>query len=144
LVEELVLARGLRPEDGIVPPSATRGRRSPAARFGEHVRDLLLGLGLVPLYTPVLVSERMAVLGQREGSVALANPVSDQFARMRDSIAVPLLQVLERNVRHGYPQRISEVGPVLLVTPGSESGAETREHAGVLLAHEGAGFAEVA
>ena len=144
LVEELVLARGLRPEDGIVPPSATRGRRSPQARFREHLRDLLLGLGLVPLYTPVLVSERMVVLGQREGSVALANPVSDQFARMRDSIAVPLLQVLERNVRHGYPQRISEVGPVLRVASGSESGAETRDHAGVFLAHESAGFAEVA
>jgi phenylalanyl-tRNA synthetase beta chain len=144
LVEELVLARGLRPEDGIVPPSATRGGRSPAARFREHVRDLLLGLGLVPLYTPVLVSERMAGLAQRESAVALSNPVSDQFSRMRDSLAVPLLQVLERNVRHGYPQRFSEVGPVVVATVGSETGAETRDHAGVLLAHDGAGFAEAA
>jgi phenylalanyl-tRNA synthetase beta chain len=144
LVEELVLARGLRPEDGLVPPSATRGRRSPEARFREHVRDLLLGLGLVPLYTPVLVSERMAVLSGRSDAVALTNPVSDQFSRMRDSLAVSLLQVLEHNVRHGYPQRFSEVGPVVVVVAGSPTGADTRDHAGVLLAHDRAGFAEVA
>jgi phenylalanyl-tRNA synthetase beta chain len=144
LVEDLILARGLRPEDGIVPASRTLGRRSPEARFRQHIGDLLLGLGLVPLYTPVLVAERLASVGQRPASVALANPVSDQFARMRDSLALSLLGVLERNVRHGYPQRFSEVGPVLLVTNGAETGAETRDHAGVLLAHEGAGFAEVA
>jgi len=144
LVEELVLARGLRPEDGIVPPSATRGRRSPEAQFRAHVSDRLLGLGLIPLYTPVLVSERMTTLAGRAAAVTLANPVSDQFARMRDSLQLSLLGVLERNVRHGYPQRFSEVGPVLVVANGSESGADTRDHAGVLLAHDGAGFAEVA
>ncbi|MCI4354345.1 MAG: hypothetical protein L3K06_03165, partial [Thermoplasmata archaeon] len=144
LIEELLLARGLRAEDGIVPPSATRGHRSPEARFRARVADSLLGLGLVPLYTPVLVPERIVVLSDRTKAVALANPVSDQFARMRDSILPSLLGVLERNVRHGYPQRFSEVGPVVVPGPDSESGAATRYHAGVLLAHDGAGFAEVA
>jgi phenylalanyl-tRNA synthetase beta chain len=144
LVEELVLARGLRQEDGIVPPSSTRGRRSPEARFRAHVSGLLLGLGLVPLYTPVLVPERMATLSGRGGALTLSNPVSDQFARMRDSLLLSLLGVLERNVRHGYPQRFSEVGPVVVPDSEAESGGTTRYRAGVFLAHDRAGFAEAA
>ena len=144
LVEDLLLARGLKPEDGIVPPSATRGRRSSEARFRARVADSLLGLGLVPLYTPVLVPERIVELSGRTRAVALENPVSDQFARMRDSLLLSLLAVLERNVRHGYPQRFSEVGPVVVPSPAAESGASTDYHAAVLLAHDGAGFAEAA
>ncbi|EQD37369.1 phenylalanyl-tRNA synthetase, beta subunit, partial [mine drainage metagenome] len=52
------------------------------------------------------------------------------------------LEVLARNTRHPYPQRFGEVGPVLRPDPAAESGAETRYHAGIVLAEEAAGFAD--
>ncbi|HEY6239067.1 MAG TPA: hypothetical protein VIZ68_07785, partial [Thermoplasmata archaeon] len=144
VAEDVLLAKGIRAEDGVLLPSPTRGARSPEARFRSRASDALLGLGFVPLYTPVLVSERVVQISGRWSALELSNPVSDQFARMRDSIFLSLLGSLERNARHGYPQRFSEVGPVVRASTAAESGAETRHHAGAFIAHESAGFAEAA
>ncbi len=114
------------------------------ARFRATFSDRLLGLAFVPLYTPVLVSERSISLTGRAEAIALSNPVSDLYAYLRDSLLPSLVTTLERNRRHGYPQRFSEVGPVVVPSPGAETGSETRFHAGTMVAGTGAGFAEVA
>jgi phenylalanyl-tRNA synthetase beta chain len=143
LVEEVLLVRGVRVEEQRLPPSRTRGRRLRAHALRSWTEASLLGLGFVPLLTPVLVGARLVEeLGWP--AIALANPVSLELARLRPSLQISLLQTLEKNVRYGYPQRWSEVGPVLVRDPKAESGAVTLHHAGFLLAGEGAGFAEAA
>ena len=142
VIEEVILTRGVRAEDGILPSSPTRGRRLPEARFRRRVRELLLGLGYAELCTPVLVPASTVGLLERRDALALQNPVSEQFAFLRDRVEVSLLGTLERNVRHGYPQRFAEVGPVLVRDDSSESGATTRYHAGAFLASDTAGFAD--
>ncbi|MGI0132801.1 MAG: hypothetical protein ACREDK_06905 [Thermoplasmata archaeon] len=145
VIEDVVLARGVRSDDGLVLPSATRGRHRAESRFRSRVHDLLLGLGSSPLYTPVL-SPRWAVerLGRSASVIALTNPVSEELAFVRDTLAIPLLGVLARNTRHGYPQRFHEVAAVVVRDPGAETGAATRYHAGLFLAHDTAGFADAA
>lgn len=144
LVEEVVLARGVRPEEGVLPPSPTRGRRLPAARVRRAIAAALLGQGFVPLCRPVLAPERIVRLLGRPSALAVANPVSEQYGFLRDALQVTLLGSLERNVRSPYPQRLSEVGPVVVADPGSETGGSTRHRAGFVLAAEAAGFAEAA
>ncbi len=144
LVEEVVLARGVRSEDGLLPPSPTRGRRLREVRFRRAFAARLLGLGFVPLLRPVLSPDAVVRILGRTAAVALANPVSEQFAVLRDSLEVSLLAALERNTRHGYPQRVSEVGPVVVADTSAETGARTRTHAAFVLAGEGMGFAEAA
>lgn len=144
VVEDVVLARGVRAEDGDLLPSRTRGGLRPETRFRRKVAAALLGLGLVPLYTPVLVAEGTVQLLGRPEALTITNPVSDQFARMRDALVLSLTQVLGGNVRRPYPQRFSEVGPVVVPDPEAESGARTSYHAAAFLAAEGAGFADAA
>lgn len=141
LVEDLLLTRGLRPVEGRLPPSFTRGRRLSAATLRGAISSQLLGLGFVPLLSPVLVAERTVVLLGRD-PLSVANPVSLEYARPRDSLLFSLVAGLEANVRYGYPQRMSEVGPIVRADPGAESGARTDYHAAFLVASEGAGFAE--
>lgn len=144
LVEEVVLARGLRADQGVLPPARTRGRRRPESRFRARVAAAFLGLGFVPLVTPVLVAARHVQLLGRAASVEVANPVSDQFSHLRDRLVVSLAAALEHNVRHGYPQRVSEVGPVLVRDADADAGAATRYHVGAVLASDDAGFADAA
>lgn len=144
LAEDLLLIRGVRPEDGLLVPSRSRGARTPMARFRAAFADRLLGLAFVPLYTPVLVSERSVRLTGRTEAIALSNPVSEQYAYLRDSLLPSLVTTLERNRRHSYPQRFSEVGPVVVPSPDAETGSETRFHAGALFAGNSAGFADAA
>ena len=142
LAEDILLAKGVRSEDGLLPASRTRGTRSPAARFRARISALLLGLGFVPLYTPVLVAGSTVRLTGRSEAIALANPVSDQLSHLRDAMFPSLVATLGRNRRAGYPQRFSEIGPVVVRDREAETGASTGYRAGALLAGERAAFAD--
>ena len=144
LIEEVLLARGVRPEEGSILPSPTRGRRRPESRFREHVGDLLLGAGYVPLHTPVLIGRDRSDRVGRTSALKLTNPVSEELSVLRDRLLPSLLHSLARNLRHGYPQQLSEIGPTIVPDPAYETGGRTRWAAGFVRAGEGAGFADVA
>ncbi|MCI4346677.1 MAG: hypothetical protein L3K07_08020, partial [Thermoplasmata archaeon] len=144
VAEDVLLLRGVRIDEGLLPPSSTLGRRRPEARFRERIGAYLLGLGFTALHSPVLTSEAIIARTGRTQSLELTNPVSAELARARDSLLPSLVAALGRNLRHGYPQRFSEVGPVLLRDPDAESGARTHRYAGFLIAGEETGFAEAA
>ncbi len=142
VAEDVILARGVRAEDGVVPPSPTRGRRRSETLFRRNVAELLLGLGFAELYTPMLVGATIDGLLAPTGAIAVANPVSELFAHVRNRLLPSLLTSLSHNVRHAYPQRFGEVGPVVVRDTSSETGARTAYKAGALVAAERAGFAD--
>ena len=142
--EDVILAGGIRAEDGIVPPSRTRGRRIPAAALRRTVGSWLLGLGYAPPNTPVLVSEEIVARVGGAAPIRLHHPVSAEFAFVRDRLFPSHLLVLAKNTRYGYPQRFAEVAPVVVRDPSAESGGATRYHAAAVLAADSAGFADAA
>ncbi|MGA8303249.1 MAG: hypothetical protein WA691_01340 [Thermoplasmata archaeon] len=144
LTEEVILAQAIRPEDGILPPSFTRGRRRRETVFRRRFATTLLGLGCAAPHTSLLVSENAVRRIPGTSPVRLANPPSAEFAFVRDRLLISHLEVLAHNTRHGYPQTVGEVGPVLVAQPTAETGAETRYRAGVLVASDTAGFADAA
>lgn len=144
LAEEVILAQTLRPEDGVLAPSPTRGHRRKEVVFRRRFADALLGLGCALPHTPVLVSEATVQRLRGATPIRLSNPPSSECAFLRDRLLLSHTEVLARNTRHGYPQTWGEVGPVVVPQPTAEPGAETRYHAGVLLASETAGFADAA
>lgn len=145
VAEEILLARGLREVEAVIPPSATRGRRLSAARFRHCMGEVLLGAGFVPLFTTTLVSEAAVERLERTGeSVRLANPPSAEYGYLRSALQVALVESLRRNTRHGYPQSLSEIGPVVRPDPSDETGARTSVHAGFVIARDRVGFADAA
>ncbi len=144
VAEDVILAEAVDPREGIVPPSPTRGRRRPEAGFRRQVAAELLGLGLAAPYTSLLVPEQAVARLRGADPIRVANPPSNEFAYVRDRILLSHLELLAHNTRHGYPQTVGEVGPIVVRAAEAETGSETRYHAGVVLAREGAGFADAA
>jgi len=144
LAEDVVLAAAIVPERGIVPPSAVRGRRLAEIRFRRQVASDLIGLGFAAPHTPLLVSLSSAGRAGTPEPIRMRNPVSNEFAFVRDRLLLSHLDVLAHNTRHAYPQRFAEVGPVVERDSAAEAGAATRYHAGFVVADESAGFAEAA
>ena len=140
-VEEVVLARGVGPEDALVPPSRTLGGRRPEVHFRRRFLPLLLGLGYQPLYHPVLTSRSSIDRLPGLHAIRLSNAPSAEFGSLRPNLLVSLLQALEANVRYGYPQRICELGPILEPDARAEAGARTAYHVAAVLAADDAGFA---
>jgi phenylalanyl-tRNA synthetase beta chain len=144
VAEDVLLADGVRPEDGLLPPSRTRGRLRRETVFRRRFAAALLGLGLAAPHTPLLVSESAVARVGGEAPLRLHNPVSAEFAFLRNRLLLSHLEVLAHNTRHGYPQRFGEVAPVVVASPGSETGGQTRYRAGLMIASDSAGFAEAA
>jgi len=144
VAEDVLLAEGVRPEDGILPASRTRGRLRRETMYRRRFASVLIGLGLAAPHTTVLVSDSVVARVGGPAPLHLRNPVSSEFSYLRPRLLLSHLEVLAHNVRHGYPQRFGEVAPVIVAAPGSETGAETRYHAGVIVASDTAGFADAA
>lgn len=144
LTEEVFLAAPVLPEHGLVSPSPVRGRHRAETLFRRRVATDLVGLGFVAPHTSLLVSATHVGWLPGSGAIRLRNPASTEFAFLRDRLLLSHLDVLAHNTRHAYPQRFAEVGPVLVRSEGAESGAETRFHAGLVVASDTAGFAEAA
>jgi phenylalanyl-tRNA synthetase beta chain len=144
VAEDVILAQALRPADGTLPASATRGRRRPTIVFRRRVGVALLGLGFAAPYTSLLVSEAAVARLPGATPVRMTNPVSAEFAYVRDRLLLSHLEVLAINTRRGYPQMFGEVGPVVVPVPAAESGTETRYHASAIVASDTAGFADAA
>lgn len=144
VAEDVYLAVPVLPETGVVPPSPVRGRHRPEALFRRRVATDLVGLGFAAPHTSLLVSESAVSRLPGTEPLQLKNPVSAEFAYLRDRLLLSHLEVLAHNTRRSYPQRFAEVGPVLVRSIEAESGAVTRHHAGLILAAEDAGFAAAA
>jgi phenylalanyl-tRNA synthetase beta chain len=144
VAEDVLLAEAVDPREGIVPPSPVRGRRRREVVFRRQVATELLGLGFVAPYTSLLVSDGAVDRVRGAAPIHVANPPSNEFAYVRDRLLLSHLEVLAHNTRHGYPQAVGEVGPVIVRDPAAETGGDTRYHAGVVLARETAGFADAA
>jgi phenylalanyl-tRNA synthetase beta chain len=144
VAEDVILTAGVRPEDGVLLPSRTRGRRLPEAGFWRRVRSLLLGMGYAEPHTPLLVSAETAERAGSLEALRLRNPVSSEFSVLRDRVLLSHLDVLQRNTRLAYPQKFAEVGPVIVRSEKAESGGETRYRASAVFASDSAGFADAA
>jgi phenylalanyl-tRNA synthetase beta chain len=113
LVEEVARHNGLDKIPATVPPARGVEGLRPHQRRERALRELLVGAGLSEVVSYALVSETGArpVSG---GTVALVNPLSEDQAVLRRSVAVPgLLNALGVNLRQGRRDvRLFEIGHV--------------------------------
>lgn len=88
---------------------------NPAYEREEHLRDILVNLGLqeVITYRPTSM-EREARLGVEGECLRIANPVAPERSILRRSLLAAVLDVLERNIRLRDTLALFEIGPVFL------------------------------
>jgi phenylalanyl-tRNA synthetase beta chain len=85
---------------------------NPAFEWEEHVRDILIDLGLQEVVTYRLTSpERESRLVSYTDYVALANPIAPERRVMRRSLLASVLEIAEKNAR-AETIEMYEIGPV--------------------------------
>lgn len=145
LVEDVAVVRGLDSFAPILPPATGAGRRRPESHRRDALIELLIGLGYQEMHTVLLLSQSGVERFSRPGeALALQNPVSLEFSHVRPVLRATLIEALSRNTRRRYPQRVFEIGPVLLRAPDQDSGTRTDLRLAIALAGPGVGIAEVA
>lgn len=132
LVEDVAIAYGYDRLEPILPARITMGK---LIRFNEAcnaVRDLMIGYGYTEATTLTLVD---AESQEGEEYTRIKNPITQEQSTLRTSLVPSLMALLRENRHHELPQRLFEVGDVVI------DGRNRRKLAGVSI-HAKAGFTE--
>jgi len=97
--------------------SYTIGETSSMVLFRNRIRDLLIGLGLEEVSSPILSNKRILYDNMNLndfGTVDLANFMSETYSSVRTWLLPILMEFLGKNKHIEYPQKIFEQGLVTL------------------------------
>ena len=143
VVEEIAIGRGLDTFEPELPEEFTAGHLMPETRFARAVRELLVGLGYQEMIFNYLgarrdYTERMNAPGRP--LVEVANPMTESYAVVRDSIIPNLLAAEMSSQNAAYPHHMFEVGKVALRAAADPTGSRTVDACTLLVADRAGGF----
>ncbi len=145
-IEEIMIGRGMDSFAPVMPRDFTVGRVSEAEEYHRRVREIMIGLGYQEMIFGCLGSRRDLV--ERMGTdgsdaIEIANPMTESFNMVRNSILPNLLASEAASAHATYPHRIFEIGKTVVKDPSDNSGTRTDNTLAFLLADREAGFNEV-
>lgn len=153
IIEDIAIGYGydlIKPD---IPSTMTIGEVHPIEKTNRVLREIMTGLGYFEVLTFTLTSEQKQFeLMQRNLSfkkkalpkkaflksdvVKVASPISTEHTMLRTTIMPNLIEILTLNKHRDLPQRIFEVGPVLL-------NIKEKYRLAAVSTHANANFAEV-
>jgi phenylalanyl-tRNA synthetase beta chain len=145
-MEEIMVGRGMASFAPVMPDEMTVGRLTAMEQYTRGVRDLMIGLGYQEMIYNYLGARRdFADRMLRDGSelVEIANPMTESYAVVRDSVIPCLLASEAISSNAAYPHRIFETGKVARRDPQANTGSRTLTSLGALWADRAVGFNEI-
>jgi len=140
LAEDVAIGYGFERFGQALPKRATFAREDGLVAFGREVKSVLIGLGYFEVVTLSLSNPREQAVATMPGSeakaVALRNPVSEEHMLLRTSLLPSLMAILRKNKHRELPQKLFEVGDVVL-------DLSNRTHLAGVAIHAKASFTEM-
>ncbi|MCL2762064.1 MAG: phenylalanine--tRNA ligase subunit beta [Treponema sp.] len=143
VAEDVMIGRGLGSFKPERPSDSTIGRLSPITFFSRQVKEIFIGLGYQEMIYNYLGSRKDLVENMRgEGTniIRIANPMTENYEYVRDSIIASLMISESVSGHSVYPHKIFEVGKIAYKDKDDNYGALTRQYAGFLHADKEANF----
>jgi len=147
VVEEIAQSLGydyLTPE---LPMHVTTfGKRHPVEKASALVRSLMIGLGYQEVLNYIMTSREVLfrrVNRPESPVVEVANPVTASYTVLRDSLLPGLIAFLSRNIGAPLPQKIFEVGDVVIPDETAETGARDERRLAAAVADSEVGFEDI-
>lgn len=125
VMEDIAIAYGINRMKPAPPAISTLGKVDAGEEFAEMLRNLIVGFGFQEVITFSLTNKEnlFARMNLKEEAVCeIANPVSSNWTMLRNWLLPSLMEFFAANLHVEYPQRIYEVGDVVVL----DSKAETR------------------
>jgi len=133
IAEDLAIAWGYDRYPRELPRRQTIGRPLPEKEFEEAMRILLIGYGYQEVMSLVISPAREPVATPER--VVIRNPVTEDLTTLRSALLPGLLNLLKLNKHRELPQRIFEVGDVVV-------DGKNRQHVAAAAIHHRASFTE--
>jgi len=86
---------------------------NPVHEWEEHLRDLLVALGLQEVVTYRMTTpEKEARIARHDEYVRIANPITPEKSVLRRSLIASVFDTLEKNIRYNESFSFFEIGPI--------------------------------
>lgn len=133
LIEDIAIGHGYEKFGTTMPRALTFAVEDPLVSFSNRVRPVLVGLGYYEVATLTLSNDeeqfRALNLEADQETLRIRNPVTDVHTLVRVSLIPSLLNILRRNKHRELPQKIFEIGDVVLQKRNAKRMAAVAIHA---------------
>jgi len=146
IIEEIMIGYGIDRFNPVLPEEFTIGSLSPTEEVSRKVQDIMIGLGYQEMIYHYLGSKEDIIdkMGITEKDVVeIANPKSQRYRMIRNSIIPNLLHSEAVSAHALYPHKIFEIGCVVQKENKDYLPTSTKHYAGLLRADNVAGFNEI-
>lgn len=128
LIEDAVIAHRYDNIGSRMPDLDTTGGQKQIESLSDVFRETLLGTGALETHTYVLSNreklfDRMEV--EEQDLAEMSNPLTRDYTAVRNWLLPSMMQVLEQNRQHSYPQEFFELEDVVQLD-GSRTGASNQ------------------
>ncbi len=146
IIEDIAISYGYNNLIPELPNIFTIGRQHPLEKFSGKIRYLLVGLGFQEIIQPVISNfkdqfEKMNLKKQK--IVTISNPVSESYNCLRISLIPSLLKSFAANKHVEYPQKIFEIGDVVIFDDREETMTKNIRTLGSGISDTKANFADI-
>ncbi|MDD5472684.1 MAG: phenylalanine--tRNA ligase subunit beta [Candidatus Methanoperedens sp.] len=140
LIEDIGIGYGFDKIQPELPSTSTTGKSHPISKLRDSLHEIMTGLGYFQVMPFTLTSERVQFDRMRrekaDGVTHILYPISEDHTIVRSMILPNLLEILSINKHRELPQRIFEVGEVVV-------NCKTAQRLGAVAIHPQANFTEI-
>jgi phenylalanyl-tRNA synthetase beta chain len=147
IVEDVMIGRSLASFTPERPRDFTIGRLTHCTLLSRKIKEILVGIGFQEMAYNYLGSHRDLVARMRGDArkvIRVANPMSENYEYVRDSILASLCASEAVSANAAYPHKIFEIGKIVRRDAHKNYGCATRQYCGLLHAGAEANFNTVA
>lgn len=139
MAEDIAIHHGYRNFVPIPPALPTVGAAAPKEKYSDRVRELLVGLKMQEVLNFTLTNRNELLSKMNlpdERIIELDNPVSGEYAVLRNWLLPGLLRFLAANRIHEYPQKVFEVGDCVVSDTIAAERSKTIRKVAFAIAHD--------
>lgn len=131
IIEDVLIAYGYNKFKPEVPKLAVHGQEAEIEKLSRKVREIMVGFGAQEIATFTLTNKDILFKNMNmterefERAVEIENPVSKNWSCLRNWLLPSLLDFLSKNTTREFPQRIFEVGDVVMINNKAETKTDT-------------------
>ncbi len=131
IVEDIVMAYGYENIEPEVLPPFHPGGEDGLEIFTRSIRESMVGLGFLEVNNYMMTNKALLyklMCVEEKPTVEVENPRHEAYHCLRTWILPQLMQVLSRSKHADYPQKIFEVGDVVLLDEKQENRVREERH----------------
>ena len=147
IVEDIVISYGYNRIEPVVPKLKTTGIIDKQEIFSNKVADIMTGLGFQEILSYTLTNKEnlFRKMNLKEGKIVeVENPVSLNWNVFRNWLLPSLMDFFSNNQHVDYPQRIFEIGDVVLIDSNEETKTRNVRRLAAAIADSRASYEEIA